>query len=115
MTAACLFCRIVAKEVPSRIVSEDSQAVAFEDINPQAPTHLLVVPKRHLDNLLQLEERDPALIGHLILLVNRLARERHVAEPGYRVVINCGAHGGQTVAHLHLHLLGGRPMLWPPG
>lgn len=113
--ATCLFCRVVAKEVPSRIVYEDDQVVAFQDINPQAPTHLLVVPKRHLDHLLEIEERDVALLGHLILLVNRLARERRLAQSGYRVVINCGADGGQTVAHLHLHLLGGRPMAWPPG
>ncbi len=113
--AACLFCRIVAKEIPSRIVYEDDQAVAFEDINPQAPTHLLIVPKRHLDSLLDVESRDAALVGHLIQVVNNLATEHRIAQAGYRTVINCGAQGGQTIDHLHLHLLGGRFMAWPPG
>lgn len=113
--AACLFCRIATKELPGRIIYEDEQAVAFEDIHPQAPTHLLVVPKRHIESLREMTAPDAALVSHLLLLVNRLARECHVDRQGYRVVINCGDHGGQTVAHLHLHLLGGRSMAWPPG
>ena len=111
----CLFCGIAAKTVPARVAYEDDALVAFHDIRPQAPVHLVVIPRRHLDRVADLTEADAALVGQLIVAANRLAREQGVAESGYRLVINCNAHGGQTVFHLHLHVLGGRPMRWPPG
>ncbi len=113
--AGCLFCRIVSKEISSQIVYEDERCVAFEDINPQAPIHLLVVPKKHLDSLAHATTADRDLLAHLLLTVNQLAKEKGVVDTGYRAVINTGLMGGQTVHHLHLHLLAGRPMRWPPG
>ena len=113
--AGCLFCRIVAREIPSKIVYEDDRCLAFEDINPQAPVHTLVVPKKHLDGLSQVTVSDSELLGHLLLTATRLAKEKGVIDSGYRVVINTGRIAGQSVFHLHLHLLGGRPMHWPPG
>jgi histidine triad (HIT) family protein len=110
----CLFCRIVAGGVPAKTVYEDDQALAFEDINPQAPTHLLIIPKRHLPGLAEAAPADAPMVGYLQLLAARLARERRL-EQGYRTVLNVGPHAGQSVFHLHLHLLGGRPMAWPPG
>ncbi len=116
MTAAdCLFCGIAAKTMPARVAYEDDTLLAFHDIRPQAPVHLVVIPKRHLDRVSDLTDPDAALVGRLIVAANRLAREQSIAESGYRLVINCNAHGGQTVFHLHLHVLGGRPMRWPPG
>jgi histidine triad (HIT) family protein len=105
----------VKREIPSKIVYEDEQCLAFEDINPQAPIHILVVPKRHLDGLAQATVTDTDQIGHLLLTVNRLAKEKGVIDSGYRVVINTGKGAGQTVFHLHFHLLAGRSMHWPPG
>ena len=113
--ADCLFCKIVKREIPSRILYEDDLCLAFEDINPQAPTHLLVIPKRHLDSLTQTTEADQGLLAHLLSALMRLAKEKGLADSGYRTVINTGQDGGQTVHHLHLHLLGGRFMTWPPG
>ncbi len=115
MSKDCLFCRIINKEIPSKIVHEDDQAVAFEDINPQAPTHLLLVPRKHLAGLNDLTPADAALVGHLHLVAAELARRRGIAESGYRTVLNTGRGAGQSVFHLHLHLLGGRGMRWPPG
>ncbi|MGH9862786.1 MAG: histidine triad nucleotide-binding protein [Candidatus Acidiferrales bacterium] len=115
MSKDCLFCRILNKEIPSKIVHEDDQAVAFEDINPQAPTHLLLVPRKHLAGLNDLTPADAALVGHLHLVAAQLARQRGIAESGYRTVLNTGRGAGQSVFHLHLHLLGGRGMRWPPG
>ncbi|MBI2956666.1 MAG: histidine triad nucleotide-binding protein [Acidobacteria bacterium] len=115
MSKDCLFCRIVAKEIPAKIVHEDEQAIAFDDINPQAPTHILVVPRRHIPSLNELAAKDAGLIGHLHLVAAQLARQRGIAESGYRVVLNTGRGAGQSVFHLHLHLLGGRGMRWPPG
>lgn len=111
----CIFCRIVERTVPSKIVHEDDQAVAFEDVNPQAPVHILVVPKRHVRSLKELNETDSTLLGHLMLTGAAIAKQKGIAESGYRLVVNTGKHGGQSVFHLHLHLLGGRPMHWPPG
>jgi histidine triad (HIT) family protein len=111
----CLFCRIAAKKIPSRIVYEDDEMLAFEDINPQAPTHVLVIPKRHIDSLSAVSDQEAVLVGRLLLTARRLASEKGIAEEGYRAVINTGRNGGQTVFHLHVHLLGGRPMTWPPG
>jgi len=115
MASDCLFCKIIAKEIPSKMVFEDDQAVAFEDINPQAPTHILVLPRRHIAGLNDLAAGDAPLVGHLHVVAAKLARERGIAESGYRTVLNTGRGAGQSVFHLHLHLLGGRGLRWPPG
>jgi histidine triad (HIT) family protein len=112
---ACLFCDIVSGKIPSRRVHDDPLCVAFEDIHPQAPTHLLVVPREHLPMLSDAEERHEGMLGHLVRVASDLARARGLAEDGYRVVVNCGEGAGQSVFHLHLHLLGGRRLGWPPG
>jgi len=111
----CLFCKIVEKKIPAKLVHEDADAVAFEDVNPQAPTHLLVVPRKHIATLNDLTEEDDALVGRLHRVAARLARARGFAEPGWRVVTNVNRDGNQTVFHIHLHVLAGRAMRWPPG
>jgi histidine triad (HIT) family protein len=111
----CIFCRIASGEIPSRVVLADDDLVAFEDINPQAPVHVLVIPRRHIATLNDLGPDDDALVGKLHRAAARVARERGIAGPGYRVVLNCNAHAGQSVWHVHLHLLGGRSLSWPPG
>ena len=111
----CLFCGIAAKTVAARLAYEDDELVAFHDIRPQAPVHLVVIPRRHVSRVSDVTAADATLVGRLIVAANALARQQSLAESGYRLVINCNAHGGQTVYHLHLHLLGGRPMRWPPG
>ena len=112
---SCLFCKIIAKEIPSKIVYEDDEVLAFEDINPQAPVHVLVIPKKHIATSLEIPEEDNALIGRLVQVANNIARHRGAADNGFRTVINCNRDAGQTVFHIHLHLLAGRPMHWPPG
>jgi histidine triad (HIT) family protein len=112
---SCIFCRIVNKEIPAKIVYEDDKVLAFHDINPQAPYHILVIPKKHISTLLELTEEDKDLIGHIFLVMNKLAQELGVAERGYRVVVNCNEEAGQTVFHVHFHFLAGREMHWPPG
>ena len=109
----CLFCRVVAGEIPATIVAETPECVAFRDIDPKAPTHVLVVPREHVPSLDA--ATDPAMIGRMALLAARVAREEGVVEGGYRTVINTNADAGQTVFHIHLHLLGGRKFGWPPG
>jgi len=109
----CLFCRIVRKEIPAKLVAEDEHCVAFRDINPQAPVHVLVIPRAHVPSLNQ--ATDAAMIGRLSLMAAEIARSEGVAESGYRTVINTNAGAGQTVFHVHLHLLGGRSLHWPPG
>ena len=111
----CLFCRIASGEIPADIVYEDDELLAFNDINPQAPTHVLVVPRRHIATLNDLTADDVGLVGRLIHRATVIAAERGHAESGYRTVFNCNAEAGQTVFHIHLHLLAGRPMTWPPG
>ena len=111
----CLFCGIVGKTVPAKLVYEDAETVAFCDIHPQAPVHVILVPRRHLARISEAVPSDAPLIGQLVLAANTVARQLGLAEDGYRLVINCNAHGGQTVYHVHVHLLGGRPMRWPPG
>ena len=111
----CIFCRIAAKEIASKVVYEDDQAFAFQDIYPQAPIHLLLIPKKHFDSILTISDKDLPLLTHLMRLIPKLAKERGLAESGFRTVINTGPQGGQTVYHLHLHLIGGRQMVWPPG
>lgn len=111
----CLFCKIAEKKIPSKIVHEDDRVVAFEDVNPQAPVHVLVIPRKHVASVSELNEADAGLLGHLMLIGAAVAKQKGVAESGYRLVANTGRNAGQTVFHLHFHLLGGRPMHWPPG
>jgi len=111
----CLFCRIIAGEIPSNKVYEDDQAFAFRDINPQAPTHVLIIPKKHIASLNDASQDDQALLGHLTLVASKLANQLGAAGRGYRTVINTGAGAGQSVWHIHVHLLGGRELGWPPG
>lgn len=111
----CLFCKIVARTIPAALVYEDDLVVAFDDINPQAPTHTLVIPRKHMASIADLQDSDGGLLGRLILAGNKIANLKGIADTGYRFVVNTGAHGGQTVFHLHLHVLGGRRMAWPPG
>ena len=111
----CLFCRIVSREIPASIVYEDDRVVAFNDINPQAPTHILVVPKRHIASLNDLMPGDDQLVGELNRRAAAIAQERGIDARGYRTVFNTNRDAGQTVFHIHLHLLGGRSMQWPPG
>jgi histidine triad (HIT) family protein len=110
----CLFCKIGAKKIPSKIVYEDDRVFAFEDINPQAPTHILISPRKHFASLSEATEEDGALLGHMMLVAANLARQKQLID-GYRTVFNNGAGAGQSVFHLHLHLLGGRSFRWPPG
>jgi len=105
---ACIFCQIVAGEIPSDIVYQDEEVIVFPDINPKAPTHLLIIPKKHIPSLANLTEAESPLIGHMVNIANRLAKEKGMSERGYRLVVNCGEEAGQIVDHLHLHLLGGR-------
>jgi histidine triad (HIT) family protein len=111
---SCLFCKIVDGSIPSTSVYQDDQCYAFADIHPQAPTHVLVVPREHLGSMADCVESDKELLGHLIWVAGQIAQEMELTK-GYRVVINTGEDGGQTVDHLHVHLLGGRPLRWPPG
>ncbi len=111
----CLFCKIVQKEVPSTILFEDDELLAFKDINPQAPVHTILIPKKHISRVSEINENDLPLIGKLVSAANGLAQKEGLSEKGYRLVINCNRDGGQTVFHLHLHLLGGRAFRWPPG
>ena len=115
MSENCLFCKIVNGTIPSVKVYEDEVCVAFSDISPQAPTHLLVIPREHLDSLDKAEKNHREMLGHLLLTAAQIAREKNFAEDGYRMVINTNADGGQTVFHLHVHLLGGRQFIFPPG
>jgi histidine triad (HIT) family protein len=110
-----IFKKIVAREIPAKIVSEDDDVIAFHDVNPQAPVHVLIVPKRVIPRLAQASESDQALLGKLLLTAAKVARDLGVGESGYRVVINSGPDAGESVPHLHVHLLGGRVLAWPPG
>ena len=110
-----IFGRIIRGEIPSDKVFEDDEVLAFRDVNPAAPTHILIIPKKHLATVGDATDEDALLMGKLMLTATRIARDEGIAEDGYRLVINCNAHGGQTVYHLHMHLLGGRAMGWPPG
>jgi len=110
----CLFCKIVEGKIPARKVYEDERVFAFEDINPQAPTHVLIVPKQHIEGLNKAREQDAGILGYCQLVAAKIGRERGI-EDGYRTVYNVGARAGQSVFHLHLHLIGGRDLSWPPG
>ena len=111
----CLFCRIINRNIPSKIVFEDDRIFAFEDINPQAPTHILIIPKQHFASLEEVPAESLELLGHILLQAREIARERGLQESGYRLVLNTGRDSGQEVFHIHFHLLGGRRMSWPPG
>ena len=111
----CLFCKVVNKEVPAKILFEDDDLLAFHDIKPGAPTHALVIPKRHIASLNDVGPDEAPLLGKIVAAARRVAEETGIAQTGYRVVFNTGAHAGQTVFHIHMHVLGGRAMAWPPG
>ena len=111
----CLFCRIVAGEIPGDVVAQTDGALAFRDINPQAPTHVLVIPKQHFDNASHLSHEDAELLAEVFRLAAQVAVQEGIADDGYRLVTNTGDAAGQTVHHLHVHVIGGRPMRWPPG
>jgi len=113
--ADCIFCKIAAKEVPSQIVAEDDQVVAFRDANPQAPVHVLVIPKSHIANVAAAEKGDESLLGHILRVGAQVATEAGVAQGGYRMVLNRGPDAGEAVPHIHLHVIGGRALEWPPG
>ena len=111
----CLFCRIIRGELPSRTVADEDDVMAFHDINPRSPTHILIIPKAHIASVADLTEDDGPVLGRLFSTSARIAREQGIADDGYRIVSNVGRWGGQTVDHLHLHLMGGRAFTWPPG
>jgi len=111
----CIFCRIINGEIPAKIIHQDDKVVAFADISPQTPIHLLIVPKKHIPTILDLEEADKELVGHIYFIAKELAVKNNIALTGFRLVTNCNKDAGQEVFHLHFHLLGGRKMGWPPG
>ena len=111
----CLFCKILSGDIPAEIVFESDTAIAFRDINPQAPTHVLIIPRKHIATINDIADEDAALVGSLYSAAREIAAAEGIAEDGYRAVMNCNEGAGQTVFHIHLHLLGGRPLSWPPG
>lgn len=111
----CVFCKMASHEIPTDLIYEDEDIIAFKDINPQAPVHLLIVPKKHIKSILEITDEDKKLVGKIVEVVQKLAIDMDLDSRGFRLVINTGDDGGQSVAHLHVHLLGGRPMKWPPG
>ncbi|MEP7728376.1 histidine triad nucleotide-binding protein [Marinomonas primoryensis] len=111
----CLFCKIVSGDIPANILYEDDDVIAFEDIMPQAPSHFLVIPKRHISTLNDLTDDDAPVVGKLQITAAKIAKQKGISDAGYRVVMNCNEMGGQTVYHIHMHVLGGRVMTWPPG
>jgi len=113
--ADCIFCKIVKGEIPSRIAYKDDDVFAFEDINPKAPVHIVIVPRKHVERICDFKEKDKNLIGKLLLAAVRIGKEKKVEKAGYRLVINCNKNAGQEVFHIHVHLLGGRKLNWPPG
>jgi len=110
----CLFCKILAGEIPADRVYEDDKVIAFRDINPQAPFHCLIIPRKHISTLNDIADEDREVVGHMIQTAAKIAKQEGFDQDGYRTVFNCNTHGGQTVYHIHLHLLGGKPMGWPP-
>jgi len=111
----CLFCKILEGKIPAKIIYENTQVLAFRDINPQAPTHVLIIPRKHIASTNDIVPEDASLVGELYLAAKEIARQEGIDGPGYRTVMNCNLAAGQTVYHLHLHLLGGRQLRWPPG
>lgn len=106
----CIFCKIIKREIPSSIVYEDSEIIAFRDVNPQAPVHILVIPKKHISSLVDLKEEDELLVGKIYTVINKIAKQEGIDEKGFRVIVNCGENGGQEVKHLHFHILGGKKL-----
>jgi histidine triad (HIT) family protein len=113
--SGCIFCRVAAHETPARIVYEDAQCVVFHDINPKAPIHLLVIPRKHITSLNDVPDDDKMLLGHMMTIARHMAEEQGIDGTGYRIVVNTNAQAGQTIFHLHIHILGGRIFRWPPG
>ena len=111
----CIFCKIVNKDIPCEIVYEDDKIIAFEDINKAAPTHIVIIPKKHICCMNEISESDSVILGHLMCRIKDIADMQGIKESGYRLISNCGDHGGQTVKHIHFHLIGGRMLNWPPG
>jgi len=111
----CIFCKIINKEIPAKVAYEDDHVMAFYDINPQAPIHLLIVPKKHIASIMEINEKNKGLLDEIVRVAQNLARENNLDKKGFRLVVNTGEEGGQTVNHLHFHLLGGRFLTWPPG
>jgi histidine triad (HIT) family protein len=111
----CLFCKIVNGEIPAKVIYRDEKVLAFDDINPQAPHHKLIIPQKHISTLNDIKPEDNELIGHMFQTAKLLAKENNLSDEGYRLVVNCNAGAGQTVFHIHIHLMGGRRMTWPPG
>ena len=112
---SCIFCKIANGEIPSKKIYEDDKVLAFQDISPEAPVHFLVIPKEHIQSVNDLTEKNSDIISHIFLVINKLVRELNINETGYRIVNNCGKDGGQTVDHMHFHVLGQRDLKWPPG
>lgn len=115
MQQDCIFCKIAAKEIPVQPIYEDEQLIAFPDINPAAPVHVLIIPKKHIASILEIEPQDQIVMGQMLSAIKRIAEQVGLADEGFRVVMNTKENGGQTVHHLHCHILGGRAMTWPPG
>lgn len=111
----CVFCKIIKGEIPSTKVYEDDKILCFKDINPAAPVHIIMVPKKHISSLNELSDEDQIVIGHIFLTAKKIAKENNISKDGYRIVTNCGEKAGQSVKHIHFHLLGGRSFNWPPG
>ena len=111
----CIFCKIIKKQIPCEIIYEDDKVIGFKDISPQAPVHVVIIPKEHVDDLNALSEEQAEVVGHIFIVAKKIAKELSVSESGYRVVTNCGEAAGQSVKHIHFHLLGGRMLQWPPG
>lgn len=111
----CIFCKIIERKLSAKIVYEDELTIAFEDIAPQAPAHTLVIPRKHISTVLDISKEDNALVGHMFQIAKRIASEKGIAERGFRLVMNCNPESGQEIYHIHLHVLGGRRMHWPPG
>lgn len=111
----CIFCKIASGEIPCSKVYEDDTVLCFNDINPEAPCHVLVIPKKHISNLNSITEEDSVILSHIFMVIKKVVKDLGIEEKGYRVVTNCGEDGGQTVQHIHFHVLGGRSLAWPPG
>lgn len=111
----CIFCKIIKKQIPCEVVYEDDKVIGFKDISPQAPVHIVIIPKEHFDDLNCIKEDQAQILGHIFIVAKKIAQSLGIAKSGYRVVTNCGEQGGQTVEHIHFHLLGGRMLQWPPG
>lgn len=112
---SCIFCRIIKEEIQSEIVYEDNDVIAIKDINPQAPVHILIIPKKHIENLNNVEDNDKLILGKIQIIASLIAAQHNIHNKGYRLILNCGLDAGQTVPHIHYHLLGGRLFRWPPG